>query len=313
MGTETGAWLDRIQPRLRLPFRGHDRFTYVRSSPAGVHWVEPERFILDHELVLFRKGAFTVSIGGREHACPENSFIIVPPGIAHASWNSGGTPGIRHWVHFDWAPGGPEPDAQVMTFAPGRLPAHWLRPAPDFVPQGVLRGRIPDSGRAFALHRDLTLWLDPRDGRTFQTGAGLLLSLLLELLAPEGRPRRPSGPGDLLAERVRAALDAAVEKGPPIPDTGDLLESLSVSHEHAGRAFRARYGTSPHAYLQSLRLTRAKTLLRSGDLRVGDVAEILGFGDLPWFSQWFRKRTGVSPGVYGRGASDPSGKASRHG
>lgn len=292
------SWLWRLKPRLRLPFPGHRGFYYVHSSATGPHWVEPERVIYDHELVLFSGGSFTVTIQGVEYPCPPDSFIIVPPGLVHASWNSGGTSGYRRWVHFDWAPGGPEPGGQAMTFARGPARPEWVRPAPAFVPREILRGKLQNPKKVYGLHRDLALWLDRFDLRTFHTGSGLLLSLLLEILAPITVPPRKRRTEDFLAEKVRDLLDATVEKGPPIPETGALLESLGASHEHASRSFRRRYGVSPHSYLQSLRMTRAKLLLQSGKYRVHEVADLLGFDDLSWFSQWFRKQTGQTPGAF---------------
>jgi transcriptional regulator GlxA family with amidase domain len=52
---------------------------------------------------------------------------------------------------------------------------------------------------------------------------------------------------------------------------------------------------SPQAYLQSLRIAAAKDLLRHSNLSVGDIAWQLGLQDVSYFSQLFRRHSGISP------------------
>jgi transcriptional regulator GlxA family with amidase domain len=52
---------------------------------------------------------------------------------------------------------------------------------------------------------------------------------------------------------------------------------------------------SPQAYLQSLRIAAAKDLLRHSNLSIGDIAWQLGLHDVSYFSQLFRRHSGISP------------------
>ena len=51
-------------------------------------------------------------------------------------------------------------------------------------------------------------------------------------------------------------------------------------------------------YLTELRINKAKELLSGDDLSVQDVAEMVGYQDLKYFSKLFKRITGVSPSDY---------------
>ena len=53
-------------------------------------------------------------------------------------------------------------------------------------------------------------------------------------------------------------------------------------------------------YLTALRLERAKVLLNSTDLKIGEIAEEVGFQDARHFSRIFRQQTGALPTEFRR-------------
>jgi AraC-like DNA-binding protein len=63
------------------------------------------------------------------------------------------------------------------------------------------------------------------------------------------------------------------------------------------RAFRAAYGSSPHAWLVQMRLLRARQMLARGERPV-DVAACCGFADQSHLGRWFRRAYGVTPAAY---------------
>ena len=78
-----------------------------------------------------------------------------------------------------------------------------------------------------------------------------------------------------------------------------------VSQAHFARLFRQAFGVPPHRYLLTLRLERAKALLRDGELSVTEVAMASGWRSLGSFSRTFRDVCGQSPTDY-RDTADPS-------
>jgi AraC family transcriptional regulator len=78
----------------------------------------------------------------------------------------------------------------------------------------------------------------------------------------------------------------------------DLARVAGVSRFHFARQFRRRTGESPMAYLLRTRIERAKTLLRRDDVKLSELAAILGFSDQSHFTRTFRRIAGMSPSAF---------------
>jgi transcriptional regulator GlxA family with amidase domain len=77
-----------------------------------------------------------------------------------------------------------------------------------------------------------------------------------------------------------------------------LAAQAQLSTRTLHRRFSRATGMSPLNYLQSLRITGAKELLRHSDLSVSDIAWQQGIQDVSYFSQLFRRYSGMSPLQY---------------
>jgi AraC-like DNA-binding protein len=81
----------------------------------------------------------------------------------------------------------------------------------------------------------------------------------------------------------------------------DLMAAQAeLSRFHFVRAFRREFQTTPHRYLQALRIDRAKQLLADGDLSVTEVCFEVGFASPASFSALFRRLVGQPPVRYRR-------------
>lgn len=78
----------------------------------------------------------------------------------------------------------------------------------------------------------------------------------------------------------------------------EAAQAVDLSPGYLGRIFRSELRSSFSRYLQRLRIQEAKRLLKSSSMPVGDVGAATGFSDHSYFSQVFRKETGVSPREY---------------
>lgn len=78
--------------------------------------------------------------------------------------------------------------------------------------------------------------------------------------------------------------------------TLDLLsQEAHVNKYYLSHAFKREYGVSPINYLISRRIDESMYLLAETDLSLSQIAQLLGFSSLSYFSQVFRKAQGVSP------------------
>ena len=102
------------------------------------------------------------------------------------------------------------------------------------------------------------------------------------------------------AEDVREVV-RFIEKNYFNPITvDDMVERVHVSKYHFIRRFRRTMGVTPYSYLTNYRINKSKTLLRTTDKSVGEIAEICGFTDTSNFISHFKKHTGQKPLGYRR-------------
>ena len=80
------------------------------------------------------------------------------------------------------------------------------------------------------------------------------------------------------------------------------LEQISqqayFSRFHFHRLFTGIYGRTPHAYLTSKRLQKAKLLLEQEGMSIQEVCNSVGFESLASFSLLFSKHQGIAPLYY---------------
>lgn len=78
----------------------------------------------------------------------------------------------------------------------------------------------------------------------------------------------------------------------------EVAEKTYVSQWHLSKLLNKHTGQGFSDILNKVRIEHAKQLLRDSSLRVGDVAEEVGFSDLAHFSRVFKKQEGVSANEY---------------
>lgn len=98
--------------------------------------------------------------------------------------------------------------------------------------------------------------------------------------------------------RLRRARDRMDREYAQPLDVPSLADTAMMSPAHFSRRFRAVYSETPHSYLMSRRIERAKELLRRDDLSVTDVCLEVGCTSLGSFSTRFTELVGMSPSEY---------------
>jgi AraC-like DNA-binding protein len=112
-------------------------------------------------------------------------------------------------------------------------------------------------------------------------------------LAPADLRRRPTHPGVVrAADFIRAHCAQALK-------LDDICAAAGLSSSYLIRAFRARYGMTPHAYLIDRRVELSRALLKRGRA-IAEVAAQVGFADQAHLQRAFRERVAATPGQYRR-------------
>ena len=81
-------------------------------------------------------------------------------------------------------------------------------------------------------------------------------------------------------------------------DLDTLAKEAGLSKNHFAKKFKEKTGDSPHKYINSLKLERAKFLLEYTDKSIGEIMDEVGFFDSAHFSKIFRQFTGYSPSMF---------------
>ena len=77
-----------------------------------------------------------------------------------------------------------------------------------------------------------------------------------------------------------------------------LAEDAHMNKYYLSHAFKREYGISPINYMITKRIEESKYLLAETDLSMSQIAQLLGFASLSYFSQVFRRTQSATPMEY---------------
>ncbi len=110
---------------------------------------------------------------------------------------------------------------------------------------------------------------------------------------------------------VRRYIDAHFKE----PLTLDeLAEKAHLNKFYLSHEFKSAYGMSPINYMIACRVRESKHLLATTDYSLSQIASFVGFSSASYFSQSFKRATGISPQEFRRtakGGSDHQGLLNR--
>jgi AraC-like DNA-binding protein len=78
----------------------------------------------------------------------------------------------------------------------------------------------------------------------------------------------------------------------------EIAGAAYLSEFHFSRLFKKITGATPHAYLASLRIERARRLLAESDLPIAEVGAEVGYASQSHFTKIFREATGMTPKAF---------------
>lgn len=249
----------------------HDR-TLISADQPG-----EEMHIHDHcEIYVNVSGAGAFVVENSVYPLTRGDVILTAPNeMHHGVWADG----TLHEHYCIWLP------------AEGNAP--WL---PRFLERRRGEGNLlslstPEKERLLRSLERVERELMPRGDARFATVALLQILLQLECAEAEsGEPTELPHPLPAILEEISRRL------GEPIR-MAEVAERHFISQSTLNRLFQTHLRVSPHAYLENLRLARAKRMLTEGR-DVTETALECGFSDSSYFILLFRRRFGMTPGRY---------------
>ena len=252
-----------------------------RAEIVHAHYVE-HRFVRhahEHFVVgLVEQGVQQYTYQGARHTTPAGQMFFVNGDAPHT-----GEPVTTDGYLYRTLCLGPEAYRQLAFDITNRNDLPYLNGAVIADPQ--LFAKLQQ------LHRAIAANAPAMHCESFLLAA---VGHLLEVHA-ESREQVPaSGSENSVVRQIKDYLEAHYAEDVSLAQLGTLT---SRSPFHVARAFSKTVGLPPHAYLESVRIRRARELLRSG-VSVVDTALRMGYADQSHFTHRFRRHTGITPGQY---------------
>ncbi len=226
------------------------------------------------ELHYFISGEGSFRDGDRVFAIQPGSLYLTPPGAAHQIAATNAKRPMTYYALLVDAEG----DAEVLGLLEllmAKRGAFSIGPSQRFFFADLLEKGA--SGR-----RELE-----------QAAYHGLLSFLYGLAGGQVASRGTADNAHV--EKALAIMQGAIERN---LDLGALCDRIELSREHFVRVFTERMGMPPMRYYSRLKIEAARAMLSSTNLRVGEIADKLGYENQFSFARAFRRVSGMSPTLY---------------
>lgn len=105
---------------------------------------------------------------------------------------------------------------------------------------------------------------------------------------------------EALSPAVSQALRVFREHPASVDSIEQFARTVGISRPHFDREFSSQVGQPPRQFLINCKIIEARRYLESSSLRVGEIAEALGYKDVYFFSRQFKQLVGQSPANYRR-------------
>ena len=254
-----------------LPFFVSEAGHFMADSDYVTKREKHDSFLLLYTL----KGKGSVHTGETALTLPRNYAVIIDCHDAH-EYKSVSENWEFLWIHFGGSGVAPMFD---VTYPSGTVRAASMENAPDFeerinsiideARQNDIEGYVHLSSHMHSIFNAVCLAALENDNVSLNRGS---------------------------ADDVREVVKF-IEKNYFNPITvDDMIANIHVSKYHFIRRFRRAMGVTPYNY----RINKSKTLLRTTDKSVSEIAEICGFMDTSNFISHFKKHTGQKPLGYRR-------------
>ena len=219
-------------------------------------------------VLVIEEGAVQYTLHKAKRRAIPGTITLLPPHVPHDGRSASSGRAFRKKVLY--------------------LEEAWLPPAT--IDAAVATPLIRDPRATRLLQRIHQALPTPGDEMALESGILSLGSMLAEHLTVTAAPTHDAP----LARRLRALLDDRLTETFTVAEAAGIL---GVHPSHLVRVFSDTYGISPHRYVTTRRIDRARRLLGLGVPASAAAVEV-GFHDQAHMSRHFRRYLGATPGTF---------------
>ena len=259
-------------------------------------------------LVLVREGDMSFTLRGGRFSLGRGDYLFIPKG---EDYRVRSREGCRYaFIHFesgsqceamseesaqqDWR-------SRITGFARAKERAPYSLPAS----QGSFV-YLPQSGRLTGERENIWLMLTECDMDRYEMTPNrklrvdLRFAQMLSLLDAHAG-FAPSAAGNATLSRVLTHIHEHYMESVTL---SSLAETFGLSRQYIMRLFQQHMRITVTQYITRVKLRHAAELLRYSTFRVGEVAQMLGFGSTYYFCRLFKREYALTPTEYMRAQSE---------
>ena len=102
-------------------------------------------------------------------------------------------------------------------------------------------------------------------------------------------------PGARIIVEIKKILDSRLTENVTI---NDLSKRIFLTPQYICTIFKQRTGMTINEYITKQRIAKARDMLLSGNYKLYEIAPMVGYKDVKYFSRVFKRVTGVTPSDY---------------
>ncbi len=248
--------------------------TDVGFFPAAAnHYRERKEGIDEYILIYCMKGEGIIELGREKYYLHENEAFCIPSRTGHVYYAVKDNPWTILWVHFKGEDVGLYPlDGRKVI---------------RFLSQNALN-------RIQSLFELLFWVLD----RNYTLGNFIYVSQVLQLILSEIYYREKGQEIPAQNKHVTNVIRYMYKNIDKELTLADISEEFQLSKSYLSAIFKSYTKKSPIEFFLELKMNEACKYLRSSDVYIYEVANMLGYSDQYYFSRIFKKIVGVSPKEY---------------
>lgn len=229
-----------------------------------------------HELIYIREGKGYFTIGDRSYSAGKGDILIYRRGVIHEERSSPEFPLSTYYCGFA--------DMQVEEGArDGILPQN---------AEPVIRSNkySPEIGALMSVLFEESSMQEEGYQTICQNILSSVLALVLRMTV--SGPAAKEQASGTLAVRIKDYIDKYYAMNINLQH---LAEHFHVDRYYLSHSFRRQYDDSPINYLIRRRMGEAKRLLASTEMKVWEIARLIGYENANYFSMLFTRSMGESP------------------
>ncbi len=255
----------------------------VIAMKCPATWEMNESIVLSHVFLLVASGILYVSFDGSNQVetVEQGNLVYYPKFTMRRSYTSKDNPIYCYAVKFDYVLFDQKEEEACISSGEKPLP----------IPRIT---KLNDLKIITDIFRDINMaWTSKDNGHILRCNS-LFINLIYRII----RENQCNTHGYFYINTVKKAMNYIFVHHTENIHLKQISDHVGLSPSYFGKIFKEISGFSPKGYLNYIRANRAKDLLLSGRYLIGEVAEMMGYCDVYYFSRIFKKITGDNPSKY---------------